>query len=234
METAVFFRLLLKEHECCHFHWGGCQKRAFFRRVRPFISPRLPKETGPVHLRLIYLGRACCEDGGIFCSSWQAWIRRQSLWLQRNQTLKSVQYLEQLMRWESQRSSQAAIIVSPGSPRGRHYLSRMCVFVCSCLSFLLPGACLPPPFSSHSGVSQTPAAPRCHCDFQTQRPEHLCSSGFLQNPQHLLITDLFWCLAHRPRWGYYPNKWLSEVWSNCSAHSSQRLLGPEAAFRCFC
>lgn len=47
--------------------------------------------------------------------------------------------------------------------------------------------------------------------FKTQRCERLRSSLSFQNPQHLLIMNLFWCSAHRPQRGYYPNKWLWEV-----------------------
>lgn len=42
---------------------------------------------------------------------------------------------------------------------------------------------------------------------------------FLQNPQHLLITSQFWCSVGTSQWGYYPNKWFCEVYSNSNGSS---------------
>lgn len=54
-------------------------------------------------------------------------------------------------------------------------ISQMCVFVCSRLSLLLPGACLPPPLSFHSGGWGGFKDPRCRRGFNTQRPDRLRS-----------------------------------------------------------
>lgn len=132
----------------------------------------------------------------------------------------------------SQTSSQAAIIPSRGSVLGRQKggnvtssdMPALYVFVCLYLSPL--SVCVPAHsylfFSSclcHLVVSkQHPGAVwflNHRKDFNNSHGSHF----FLYNPQHLLITSLFWGSAHASQWGYYPNKWFSEVYNNTSASS---------------
>lgn len=63
---------------------------------------------GHNHLRLIYLGHACCDKRAIFCGSQPPWIQRRTRWMQAHQALKSVWYLEQLMTGGARSPGEAA------------------------------------------------------------------------------------------------------------------------------
>ena len=141
--------------------------------VRSF-SPRLP-----VHLLLIYLGHACCENRSIFCSSQQPRISESGCDCREIRPLKTMPCL--IFRAANERSialpqtsSQPAIIPSRGSfawdveGRGRYSAD-----VCACVRALRhPGA-------GKSLITQSAA-----------------SGVFFFLHLASLITSLFQCSAH--------------------------------------
>lgn len=113
--------------------------------VRSF-SPRLP-----VHLLLIYLGHACCENRSIFCSSQQPRISKSGCDCREIRPLKAMPCL--IFKPTNERSvslpqtsSQAAIIPSRGSLLGMQKggnvtpLTYMCM--CACVRAPASRCCL--------------------------------------------------------------------------------------------
>lgn len=152
MATACF----LTQPECSHFPLRRLSETPSVTHVPlppPHLSSlltcrRLPTETGP-----FYLGQACRDSGAIFCFSGGRGLMRAGC-VKAQKSGKVSDFIFFFFRAANGRrislpwrSSQAAIIPSPGSPRGRDYLSHhqpnVPLFVPACQVCV----CLPSPSS---------------------------------------------------------------------------------------